>query len=183
MFVQFKNGSIVTGPQSEAPLNDKGTIADDWYPYIRPGLKTSRLQTLSVVLVENVVYGEWLGSADPLDEPVINGYIRTCGLLIMEYPLATSSGEVFQFDAESERAMTAQVKYLLANPGETIPWVLLDNSTVTVNAANLQGYLAELSLLKATRMATIFAEYRILKNSGTATERDLKAWRESYIIT
>jgi hypothetical protein len=116
---------------------------------------------------------------DPLAAPVDSKTIRQTGLELMEYPLQTSDGKVFQFDQNSERAMETQILFLNANPTAQLPWVLLDNSTVSVDGVALQAYFNELKALQAARMAVIFTEYQAFKVSG-ATIRDMNNWRAQY---
>lgn len=153
----------------------------DWYPYVDPGMRKSKAQSLTYSLLNNVVYGEWVGSDDPMDSPVSQEVIRSVWLEIMQMPVAANDGKVFQFDRNSKELMEGAIVALTAS-ASSIDWRLKDNTTVNVDAAGLQSYYDELVLNRAIRGVTVDAEYMAFK-SGGATLKQLQEWRESHSQT
>lgn len=150
---------------------------DDWFPCVQPGARQSRAQELVWTLVDGVVYGEWSGSDDPLDEPAHPDKIKETWKEILQLPLIVN-GHAFQFDRDSRELMQFAILGLQTSGGE-INWRLDDNSTISVDAVALQNYYDELSAAVALRGLAVDNEYVAFKANG-ATVRQLIEWRESY---
>lgn len=180
MYVRWDDqaGQIIGNPR-----NEPGPELD-WVRCEMPSQRKSRAQTLvwTLELDENddpVLVGSWTGSDDPNDAPVSTAEIRATWLEVMQYPVAANDGKVFQFDRNSRELIRGAITALTAT-GITVDWRLDDNSTVTVNAAQLQAYYDELEVNQAIRGLTIDQEYTSFKQNG-ATVGDLKAWRASHM--
>lgn len=156
----------------------------EWVACQMPGRRKSRAQTIQWTMTEDLdgndlLVGSWSGSDDPDDTPVDVSEIRATWKEIMQYPVEANDGKVFQFDRDSRELIEGAIRALTA-VGGTVDWRLDDNTTVTVNAAQLQAYYDELLVNQAVRGVTVDAEYVAYKASG-ATIGDLKAWRQSHM--
>lgn len=166
---------------------DKGTICsppstaqeDGWLPLIMPGKRQSRAQELTYSLVGGTVVSEWVGSSEPSDAGASRESLDQALELILQLPLAAVDGKVFQFDTKSESIMSKIVVFLKANSSLTTDWRLLDNSSVTVNGAQLEAYYNELILAQATRGFMVDPQYLNYKNNGV-TVAELAAWVKTY---
>ncbi|MBX2809514.1 MAG: hypothetical protein KTR20_12890 [Cellvibrionaceae bacterium] len=96
---------------------------------------------------------------------------------INEMPLKVADGNIFQFDQWSEKIMKKAAENLSAV--QSIDWRLLDNSTVSVDAASLHNYFNECEALQFSRAQLVDVETQHFKNHG-ATLRELENWRLSY---
>lgn len=171
-----------------SPANIPGP-EDDWVRCSWPPRRKSRAQQLvwafedyvdeHALEGEQILVGSWAGSDDPGDAPVSTAEIRSTWLELMQYPVAANDGRVFQFDRDSRELIRGAITALTA-AGITVDWRLDDNTTVTVNAAQLQAYYDELEVNQALRGLTLDQEYMALKANG-ATRGQLRAWCESHM--
>lgn len=166
----------------DVPYNLPGE-GDDWVPCLMPGDRMSEAQTLEWRMevyegVGRVLVGTWTGSDDPLDAPASDEHINSVWRELMQYPVAANDGRVFDFERDSREIMLGAIK-ALTHTGGTEQWRLHDNTTVEVDAAQLQTYYDELELNQALRGVQLNQEYVQLRTEG-ATLRDVREWRERY---
>lgn len=174
MYVRWDSN---TGDIIGSPSNAPGT-EPDWVPCQMPEKRTSRAQELAWTLVDGVLVGDWVGSDDPKDAPADAIEIRKAWLGIMQYPIAADNGLVFDFDRDSRDLIRGAIAAMNAT-GANVDWRLYDNSTVTVDATQLQAYFDELIVNQAVRGLSVDAEYVDFKSAG-ATHGELNQWRASY---
>lgn len=99
-------------------------------------------------------------------------------------PVLTSIGWL-QFAERDEKYMQdalADWEHMAANLGITsIDWVLYDDSTHTVNKAQLQALYTEARQIRTLRNAIIFEQARALKANPATTLRDVEIWAATYL--
>lgn len=173
MFVLFDEGSseIVDGPSN--------VQHDGWLPISMPPKRTSPAQQQVFEVVDGVVVGALQGSDNPKDAIADRVLLDLSLEQILQLPLAANDGKVFQFDTKSESIMSKIVVFLKANNSLTTDWRLLDNSTVTVNGAQLEAYYNELVLAQAARGFMVDPEYIAFKNN-LPTLKELGDWIQLY---
>lgn len=124
-----------------------------------------------------------LPAHDPLAVPATRDYITAQRKSLEALPVLTSAGWL-QFAERDEKYMQdalADWEHMEANLGiTTIDWVLYDDSTHTVNKAQLQALYTEARQTRTLRNAQIFEEARALKANPTTTQRDVVAWASGY---
>ena len=118
---------------------------------------------------------------DPFDEVASIEEIKATWKEILQMPIQAADGRVFQFDRDSKEMMDGAILYLSSNPSVVMDWRLTDNSTVSCDHASLSNYFNELEMLRAERGTLVDAEYLGYK-SGSATKRELKNWKDGYIV-
>ena len=96
---------------------------------------------------------------------------------LMLSPLKTADGNVFQFSEDDQLTMAGALPSLQVDGG-SIPWRLLDNSTVMVDYATLNGYYEELKLLYSRRGMQVDTKYIVLKDKDVLLNRDLVDWKK-----
>lgn len=153
--------------------------SESWFPLVMTESRSSRTQTLIFTFDSGVVYGDWVGSPNPEDETVSTDELRVAWKEILQMPLQTADEKVFQFDLDSERLMSSAIVGLNANQASTLNWRLLDNSTISVDAAQLQSYYDELKLAQSERGFLVDAEYVAFK-LNLPTRSELTAWKNGY---
>lgn len=178
MFIQWDREN-----QTAIGLPNNKCRGDDWLPYQQPPRRQSRSQTLAYTLGYHhgieCVFGDWIGSSDPMDEQASNAQIKDARNEILNSPIEID-GNVFQFDRDSRDIMDAAYVGLQVTGG-TVDWRLLDNSTITLNAVQLNGYISQLRQAQAVRGFQIDQQYLAFKANG-ATLGDLDQWKRSYLL-
>lgn len=96
--------------------------------------------------------------------------------IILNLPLQTKEGLVFQYDAKSREAIRTLVNNEYTGK---LDWVLADNSTVPCTHKELTAYYLQLEKLTAMRLRRVDTTYRLLKQNGV-TKRELLDWRKTY---
>lgn len=187
MFVKFVSGQVVSGPQSE-PLYLNGEMADDWYPVVLPPRRKSKSQSVVYTLTNGVVYGDLVGSPDPIDEPVGAERITLARKEIEHEPI-TLNGHVFDFDEVAQKRFEVVIEawdHLRADPNLSpelfdtsrnlvaIRWRLADNKEVLLNKTELQNTFNDLKIIAAKRAAKLHLETIKIKSRGGVTRRDIE---------
>lgn len=95
---------------------------------------------------------------------------------LLDAPLTTDDGRVFDFDRDSRDLMEMAVVAMSLDMSKTAKWRLADNSVVELTFAQLRDYFEELKQKRALRSFEIDQRYLALKQNATAA--DLKAWRD-----
>lgn len=173
MFAKWdaENSTIVGAPRT--------TTKEGYYPIVVVGKKTSAAQSMTCTLQDGHIIAEWIGSPNPDDAPAGRDALIAATKYILQLPLAASDGKVFQFDTDSEAVMVKVIKYLKATPQATTDWRLLDNTAVTVDGDDLEGYYNELALAQAARLVIVDPQYLSHKNNEV-TVAELAAWVKTY---
>ena len=148
-----------------------------------PPPRTSNAQSLvwslNTVDGESILTGQWQGPSSPMDSWADKEIIRANWKEIMQFPVAADDGKVFDFDRDSRDLIAGAIRALTLTGG-TANWRLFDNTTVTVDAAQLQSYQQQLLNNQALRGPVVDAEYLNFKANG-ATLRDIENWRASHL--
>lgn len=165
----------------DVPYNLPGD-GDDWVICLMPGDPASGAQSLVWTMETyewgRTLVGSWEGSDDPLDAPASDEHINSVWRELMQNPVAANDGRVFDFERDSREIMLGAIK-ALSHAGGTEQWRLYDNTTVEVDAAELQAYYDELVLNQALRGVQLNQEYVQFRAEG-ATLREIREWRERY---
>ncbi len=116
---------------------------------------------------------------DPLSVPASSEEIKATWLELMQFPIVTNDGNVFQFDRNSRELMEGAVRGMHPAGLSTISWRLNDNTDINIDQSALQEYLEELKDKQAIRGFIVDQEYLTFKQSGP-TRRELENWKMSH---
>lgn len=153
-----------------------------WLPCIMPPPRTSVLQAMAWSLVDGVVVGSWVGSDDPLDEPVDHAAISIMRSELEVKPIKINS-KWFDFDLTSrsrfegaitawDELLAADITGMLFTADAKILWRTADNQFSEFGKAEFSALYETLLKTAATRAAKLYEKSLQLKQSPTATARD-----------
>ncbi|MGH1374496.1 MAG: hypothetical protein ACRBBW_20840 [Cellvibrionaceae bacterium] len=117
-------------------------------------------------------------SFDPLNVPASSGHLKIAMERILELPVSTTSGLVYQFSDFDERKMRKAQRGLLA--GGVVNWRQLNNDETPLNAQSMLDLINELDSRQFQRGIVVDAEYMAFKLSSSYTKRQLADWERKY---
>ncbi len=118
-------------------------------------------------------------SIDPSNPPPGRDELRAIMGRILELPVSTVDGLVYQFTTTDELKMRKAQKGLSVNGG-SIPWRQLNNDTTMLDGAGLRALIDELEMRQFQRGLVVDSEYMSFKSSGSYTRQQLKDWLTKY---
>ncbi len=119
-------------------------------------------------------------SFDPLDKPASLRMLKEAVAKILELPVSTAGGLVYQFSSVDEAKMQKAQRGLSLMPGATISWRQLNNSETNLDASGLLDLMVELNARQFRRGLVVDSEYMAMKLNGNYTLRQLANWEAKY---
>ena len=109
-------------------------------------------------------------------KPATLAELKAIRMELLQSPLKTADGKVFQFARDDRETMEGAIRKLTRSGG-TLPWRQLDNQVVDVDAAGLRAYYDELLALQEDRAVDVDTHYMTLKAKSDLLQRDLVDWK------